>query len=465
MADMSENRVKEVRGMFEGPLLPLVLKLSLPVFGGMVVQLVYNITDTWFISRINPADPSLIGGIGLVFPVIFFAVALANGLMVGTSSLVARAIGERNHEVLDRVAESGMAIGAFFLAMMLVVTYGFGAPIIKALGGAGDYARHALEYLRWITPCAVTIFMGSVLFGILQGEGKMLVLMAGNLTGTILNIFLDWLFIHVFKQGIPGAALATVISQFIGLSIILIAFLAGKSSVRIHWKIANIRWVMIRQILLIGAPMGLAQVTMALSFIVFNRIVAGIDPYGLTALALCGRFDQAVTIPSMAIGSAMITIVGQNGGRGLFARARRAWFTGVSVGLAVVGITAAVIVVFAPRIYSLFTDVPQVLDYCVRQTRILEFTFMFAVIGIVGRSVFQAFGFPVPAVLLVLLRLVIIAIPTAWIFAHVLGLGMTGVWIGIAAGNAASALAGFITCMITFKKLETGSLILKKTLA
>lgn len=318
---------------------------------------------------------------------------------------------------------------------------------------------------RWIGPCGISIFLGSVFLGILQGEGKMLVLMAGNMTGTLLNIFLDWLLIRVFHLGVPGAALATVISQYIGLSIILIAFLAGQSSVRIHWKLSNIRWPMIRQILEIGAPMGLAQITMSLSFIIFNKIVSGIDPHALTAMALCGRFDQAVIIPTMAISSAMITIIGQNGGRGLFGRARKAWLVGILLGLAVVGITAGLLIWFAPQIYARFTDVPQVLDYCVRQTRLLEFTFLFAVVGIIARSVYQAFGFPIPAVLLVLLRLVIIAIPVGWVLSSLLGWGMPGIWIGIGTGNAASAIFGFIACLITFSRLESGQLKLKKTLA
>lgn len=114
---MSETSAKdtsfkkgEIEGIFEGPVLKVLARLTLPIFTGMVLQLLYSIVDTIWISRIDLADPSYVGGVGLIFPLLFFAVAISSGMLIGVGSLVARTIGEKNHLVLNRTAESGFFI-------------------------------------------------------------------------------------------------------------------------------------------------------------------------------------------------------------------------------------------------------------------------------------------------------------------------------------------------------------------
>ena len=125
-ADMKKKSAKTVIGMFEGPVRPVLIRLSLPILAGMVFQLLYNIVDTIFVSRIDLADPSYVGGVGLIFPLIFLFIALGNGLAIGVSSLVARAIGEQNHEILDKTAESGLFIGSILSLLVLIALPLFG---------------------------------------------------------------------------------------------------------------------------------------------------------------------------------------------------------------------------------------------------------------------------------------------------------------------------------------------------
>jgi Na+-driven multidrug efflux pump len=139
---------KEIPGMFDGPILKLLVKLSFPIFFGMVFQILYNIVDTIWISRIDLNDPSYVGGVGIVFPIIFLIIALASGLMVGTSSLVARSIGEKNRYALDRTAESGLFIGLVLAALFLAFGYIFDKKLLRLLGAEGDYFIHGLMCLQ-----------------------------------------------------------------------------------------------------------------------------------------------------------------------------------------------------------------------------------------------------------------------------------------------------------------------------
>ena len=139
---------KEIRGMFDGPILPLIIKLSAPIFAGMIFHLLYNITDTMWISRIDLSDPSYVGGTGIVFPIIFLFIAFSNGITVGISSLVARGIGERNTAFLNRASESGLAIAIVLGAIVVISGYIFDESILHMLGAEGDFFIHGLEYFR-----------------------------------------------------------------------------------------------------------------------------------------------------------------------------------------------------------------------------------------------------------------------------------------------------------------------------
>jgi len=444
--------------MFEGPVLRLLIRLSLPILAGMVFQLLYNITDTIWISRIDLNDPSYVGGTGIIFPFLFVAIALGNGIMVGTSSLVARSIGRGNDTLLNKTAESGLAI-AFILAVILtVLCYTFDKEIISLLGAEGDYFIHALEYFRFIIPTGMVAFLSYVFFGIVQGEGQMKYLMNGMIFGTAANIILDPVFIFLLKMDVRGAALATTLSQIFSFGYILSVFLRKKTSIHIEWKIRNIDFSIIKNISSIGFPQALGMMLMGFSFFIYNRVVVEIDPKFLTAFTLCGRFDQAVLMPIFAIGSALLTMVGQNAGRGNFRRISDIWKVSLLSSSTVVLILAAVMVILAPKIYPFFTDIDEVVRYTVLQTRIIEFTFIFAAVGILARSFYQAIGHPMPALLIILLRLVVIAIPAVLLYVYVFGLGVYGVWLGMITGNVISAVVSLFLVKGALKKLQTGAL-------
>ena len=228
-SDESLFASKEIKGMFDGPILRLLVKLSLPIFAGMVFQLLYNITDTIWISRIDLADPSYVGGTGIIFPIMFFAMAIGHGILIGVSSLVARSIGARNREVLSKAAESGLIIAIAVTVLVVVSCYLFAEKIIKVLGATGDYYTHALEYFLYIIPAAALMFIANVFFGILQGEGLMDKLMKAMIIGTLTNMVLDPVFIFLLGMKVKGAAVATDIAQVVVLIYAVSIFLRRTS--------------------------------------------------------------------------------------------------------------------------------------------------------------------------------------------------------------------------------------------
>ncbi|HEC61897.1 MAG TPA: MATE family efflux transporter [bacterium] len=451
--------------MFDGPILRLLVRLSAPIFAGMFFQLLYNITDTIWISRIDLSDPSYVGGTGIIFPFLFLAIALANGLMVGTSSLVARAIGEKNYEVLDRTADSGLAIALLLSIVITVLAYLLAKPIITFLGAKGDFYRHAMEYYLYLLPAGVFIFTGSVLHGVLQGEGLMKYVMQAMVIGTVANIILDPIFIFLLKLDIRGAALATVIAQALTFFYIAGVFLRRKTLVPVHWKFSKIDLPTIGKIATIGFPQALGQILMSFSFLIFNRVVVSIDQVALTAFALCGRFDQLVMMPIFAIGAALVTMAGQNAGRGLFERVQKIWRTSLLAGLVMVASIALLMVLLASVIYPFFSDVDQVVWYAVTQTRIIEFSFIFVMVSILARSVFQAIGYPLPALLIMTMRTLLITVPAVYLLVYVLDLGMYGVWFGLITGSVSAAVISLIWTGRILRRLREGKISIASSIS
>jgi putative MATE family efflux protein len=449
--------------MFEGPVLGLLARLASPIFFGMLFQLLYNVTDTIWVSRIDLADPSYVGGTGIIFPFLFMAIALSQGIVVGTSSLVARAIGEENSKVLDKTAESGLAVGIVAAVAVAIPTYIFSTDILRLLGAEGDYLVHGLEYLRYIVPAGVLLFVSSTFIGILQGEGMMKYVMIAMITGTAGNIILDPIFIFVLGLGVRGAALATMVAQALAVLFILSVFIRRKTQVEVHWKAANIDRGTIEKILAVGLPQSAGMILMALSFLFFNRVVVAIDPLALTAFALCGRLDQAVLMPIFAIGAALVTMIGQNAGRGNLERVREIWWKSLLTAMGLVVLSAGAMFILAPLIYPFFSDVDPVVRYAVLQTRIVEFTFVFAVIGILSRSFFQAIGYPLPALLITTSRLLLLAVPAMLLYVYVLDLKIYGVWLGIITGNVLSAGMSALWVSRTLRRLRAGTLEAAKT--
>jgi Na+-driven multidrug efflux pump len=252
-------------------------------------------------------------------------------------------------------------------------------------------------------------------------------------------------------------------AQGLAVSFILSVFIRRKTQVQVHWRLADIDGGTIRKILAVGLPQSAGMILMALSFLFFNRVVVAIDPLALTAFALCGRLDQAVLMPIFAIGAALITMIGQNAGRGNFERVREIWWKSLLTAMGLVVLAAAAMFALAPKIYPFFSDIDQVVRYAVLQTRIVEFTFVFAVIGILSRSFFQAIGYPLPALLITTSRLLLLAVPAMILYVYVFDLKIYGVWLGIITGNVLAAGMSALWISVTLRRMQRGTLRAAKT--
>lgn len=458
--DDQDRRAGEIHGMFEGPILPLALKLSIPFFISNVIGLFYLVIDTYFITLIDRSSTALISGTGLVFPVYFLFLALGMGINIGVSSLVARAIGEKNQAALERAADSGLLIASLLAVSTLAAGYVFGSDILHFLAGSKlseEAIGHGLMFFYFILPALGLLLLGHVLLGVLQGEGLTRYIATASVLSAVVNIALDPLLIFYFNMGVAGAGLATSLGMVAAAVYVIGIFVKKKSSIPIHWDLTKARVKLMREIVRVGSIQSLQMAALSLTFMFLNNIVSSIGQDAMNSFALCGRTDQVLFIPAFAISGATISMVGQNYGRGNLARVKSIYAHNILLGLVMVLVLAVVYNLTAEWIFSGFSTVENVISGSVSQVRALSFTFIGVSTAMISGSTFQATGKPMPALLITLVRMMILAVPAAYLLVYVFDMKMPGVFIALAAGNAVALPLSWIWTRLHLKKLKARS--------
>ncbi len=435
---MEDRKITEITGMFEGPILPLTARLSIPFFISNIIYLFYLIIDTYFITLIDRGSTALISGTGLVFPIYFLFMALAMGLNIGVGTLVARGIGENNNTAIERAADSGLLIAITLVIITLTLGYVYGEEVLVFLAGKAlsrEAIDNGLQFFYYLLPAMGLMLIGQVLLGILQGEGLNRYIAVASIISTVLNLVLDPLFIFTLKMGVGGAGLATSVAIG-GTAVYVIGiFVKKKSSIPIHWNVFKARRELVNEIIRIGSLHSIGMISMSVTFMFLNNLVSTIGQDAMNAWALCGRTDQIILIPAFAISGATITMVGQNYGRNNLPRVASIYKWNTLLGIALVVLLAVIYNAAAYPLFRAFSSVDGVIAASVTQVRFLSFTFIGVSTAMISAATFQATGKPSPALIITLVRLGILAVPLAFMLVYWFHLQMVGVFIGLGLGN------------------------------
>ncbi|MBW2983588.1 MATE family efflux transporter [Candidatus Woesearchaeota archaeon] len=420
------------RDLTNGSVTKNILHLAWPMMVAFTLHVGFNLIDTIFVGRYSALA---LASISITFPVIFLIIALASGVGIGVTSFIARLIGAKKVNKAKDVAKHGLILAFFMWIFFVVAGLAFAKPLFMFLGAEGEILSMSLKY-------AYTIFIGSFFMffafignSILRGEGDTKTPMKIMALATVVNIILDPLMIFglwVFPElGIFGAALATVIARSISAFVILGYLFKGNALVKLDFKLPKFDFRIIKEIFEVGIPASLSQSVMSLGMFFMMKIVSFFGPYAIAAYGLLGRLDSVAILPALGIGSAVITIVGQNVGAKKFDRAEgTVWKSGL---LAAVFMECVGIIFFImPRLWiTIFNKHPDIISYGVSYLRIVSLTYAFIGLGIIIGAAFQGAGKGYPSLMLTIIRLFVLNIPLALIFAFVLGLGLEGVWMGI----------------------------------
>ena len=270
--------------------------LSMPLVMSMVVTLIYNLSDTFFVAQTNNTD--LVAGVSLGTPIFTLLMAVGNIFAQGGSSLISRLLGQQEQDDVRRVSSfsfyvaiiTGAVIGAFLLV--------FRTPVLYVLGANAQTITHASAYYTWLAIGAPVIVLSFIHSNLLRAEGRSKESMIGSVIGTVVNIVLDPILISVLGLGAAGAAIATVIGYLCTDVFLCVIVLRKSQSLSIQPKIIRIPGRFVGQILGIGIPAALVNILQSISMVLTNQFLL---PFGNEAIAAMGIAQKISMIALLII--------------------------------------------------------------------------------------------------------------------------------------------------------------------
>jgi len=438
------------------PIGRLLLSFSIPAIIGMLVNALYNIVDRIYLGQ--GVDPLAIAGIGLVMPVTMIIMACSMLIGIGANSLFAIRMGEKRHDEVEKIMGHAFLLLFLVPAVCIIVILNLMEPILRGIMKAeGKVYEYAETYLRITLYGAVFGAMSPGLTHFIRSDGHPKTSMIVQITGAVINIILDPIFIFALNLGVAGAAWVTVISQFISLVFVLGYFNSKWTRLRFRLKNMKLEARLTGKILAIGFAPFIMQFAMSLVGILQN---ATIIKYGgddaLTAMAILFTVFTIIMMPLMGIGQGAQPIIGYNYGAKQFDRVKKCFK------LAMIACTCFLTFGFllsqfaSGFMFSLFSDDKGSLrELGILTMRICTCMFPFIAIQMMGGQFFQAIGKPVQATIVSLSRQILFLIP-ALLFLPVLfeKLGLRPIFGVYWAFPISDFCASIITAFIVYNEFK-----------
>ena len=416
---MEDKQEQKFHQMTEAPVGPLIMRLALPCIISMLVTAFYNMADTFFVGMLD--SDSATGAVGVVFSLMAVIQAVGFFFGHGSGNYISRELGKQHYEEASNMAATGFfsALATGFVICLLGQF--FLEPLAYLLGSTETILPYAKDYLRIILFGAPWMTSSLVLNNQLRFQGSAAYAMVGITTGAVLNIGLDPLLIFVCGMGVSGAALATIISQFISFCLLLIGCSRG-GNLRI--RISRIQldpayYVMIAQG---GLPSLARQGLASVATICLNRAAGPFGDAAIAAMSVVQRIMMFGASAMIGFGQGFQPVCGFNYGAKLYGRVKEGFWFCVKTSFCFLLAVSTLGFLFAPRLIALFRDSPEVIACGSAALRFQCVTFCFQAWVIMSNMMLQTIGRTVPATFLAMARQGIFFIPLVWILSAALGL-------------------------------------------
>lgn len=416
---MEKSREQYIK-MTQTPVHRLILQLAVPTILSMMATTIYNLVDTAFVGTLGN---SASGAVGIVFG--FMSILQAIGFMFGqgSGSLLSRKLGARDGEAASRTASTGFIFSFGLGAIVAVICFIFIEPLVRILGSTETIAPYAITYIKYILATAPFVVSSFTLNNMLRYEGKAKLGMIGLISGGVLNIGGDYLFMFVYDMGIAGAGLSTAISQVVSFYILLIMFLKGKTLSKLSFKYFAPGNGLLGEIVLIGFPSLLRQALSSITTILLNSqsaFYAG--DAGVAAMSIVNRIAFFLFAIALGIGQGFQPVCAFNYGAKKYKRQRDAYKFTMILSILILAVLTIITMFFADGLIAVFRDDPTVIEIGTRALKILSIAQIFMPLCMVTEMLMQSSGKKGAASLLSSLRGGILFIPALLILPYFRGM-------------------------------------------
>ena len=398
------------------PVNKLLISMSLPMMVSMLVQALYNVVDSIFVSRVNEAA---LTAVSLAFPIQTLMIAVAGGTCVGINAVLSKALGEKDQERANDAAASGIVLMAIsyllFLLIGLFVTKGFYLSQTKD----EQIVQYGVEYLSIACCCSFGLFAQFVFERLLQSTGRTFYIMITQGTGAIINIILDPIFIFGLcgmpRMGVAGAAVATVTGQIIAGTIAFLINSKKNDDIQISIRKLRLRGDIVGQIYKIGVPSMIMQAIGSVMTYGMNLILISFTSTATAVFGVYFKLQSFIFMPVFGMNNGLVPILAYNYGAGRRDRFVQALKCGIFYA---VGIMAVGVVIFQsiPHVLlGFFEASEEMLAIGVPALRTISLCFVMAGFSIICSTCFQALGNAVYSMIISIARQLLVLLPAAYL--------------------------------------------------
>lgn len=437
----------------------LLIKLSIPAIMGMTMNALYNFIDTLFVAQ--NAGEIAIGGLAMAFPIQMVSAALGLMIGVGSASVFSRAFGRGDKVKMEQAVNTALRIDFILALVFSVLGFIFIDELLTFFGAKATNIGYAKDYLSVIYFGLIFQTLSMVLNNLTRAEGRANLAMVALVIGTGLNIILDPFFIFDFGLGlgVKGAAMATVISQVVAFSFIFYKSIESKSTLNINLhKVFHIDLATVKETLAVGMPTFLRNATGAILAIIIFRLISHYDfdnaEMYQSIYGVINRIIMFVFLPAFGIVQGMVPIVGFNFGAKNHQRLKDVINYSTKIIIAYFLLGFVFIQVFATGIFQIFSEENNLffITYGSQAFRIISFGFLLVGFQIIVSAIFQAFGYPIRAMIATLSRQILFFIPLAFLLTYLWGI--KGIWFAFAAADLLSGLISIVLLIFEMRSIE-----------
>ena len=454
---------KSINKMGTMPVNKLMLTIGAPMIISMVLQAVYNIVDSAFVSNMQGTGEMALNALTLAFPIQMLMVAVSIGTGVGTNALLSRCLGMGDSKKAARVGGNAMFLAIIIYVLCLIFgIFGVGVYIGTQTTNSQIYDM-ATDYLRICSVISMGIVFFSIFEKMLQATGLSLYSTVAQITGAGINIILDPIMIYGLfgfpQMGVKGAAYATVIGQIASCIVALVFHLKLNKSIKNGIKYMKPSIKIIGEIYAIGFPAIIAQALMSAMTYGFNIILVRIDEAMVTAYGLFYKIQQFILFAAFGLRDAITPIISFNHGKGDKERVKDGIKYGMLYTFIIMVIGIALLEIFALPFSAVFGLSGTTQSLCVSAMRIIAVSFIFAGANIAYQGIFQALQSGIESLIISVCRQILFVLPVAWGFSFLAIQSMDNawlVWLTFPISEIISAIIGTIFMInINKKKVNT----------
>ena len=398
----------------------LLAGMAIPMMISMLVQALYNVVDSVFVSRISE---NAFNAVGLAFPLQNLMIAVGAGTAVGINALLSRSLGEKKQDMADRAAGTGIFLSLCSAVVFALIGIFLSRPFFMAQAKTvPEIVEMGTAYTRICLGLSVGLFCQFCFERLLQSTGRTMLSMVTQLIGAVINIILDPVFIFGLcgmpKMGVTGAAVATVLGQFVGALLAILLNLKYNPEIRIRLRL--IRWdkPVVREIYRVGVPSIVMQSIGSVMTFGMNKILFVFTPTATAVFGAYFKIQSFIFMPVFGLNNGMLPIISYNYGAARMDRVKRTVRLTICTAVCIMTVGFAVFQLAPATLLTLFDASAEMTAIGVPALRIISISFLLAGFCIIAGSVCQAIGNPLYSMMVSICRQLVVLLPAAWLLAR-----------------------------------------------